>query len=95
MPRLVDKLPWIAFDYMDRPVVDRTKLKGSWDLVVSFSPARVMGTSSVEPGGASDPTGRMTVFEALASQLGLKREASKAPMPVLVVDHADEKPADN
>jgi len=45
--------------------------------------------------GASEPNGAVSLFDALTKQLGLKLEMQKRPMPVLVVDHIDEKPADN
>jgi uncharacterized protein (TIGR03435 family) len=44
---------------------------------------------------ASDPTGAVTLFEAIEKQLGLKLEATKRPVPVLVIDHAEQKPTDN
>jgi len=44
---------------------------------------------------ASDPSGGYTIFEAVDKQLGLKLEAQKRPLPVLVIDHVEEKPTDN
>jgi len=37
----------------------------------------------------------MNVFEALEKELGLKRDEQKQPAPVLVIDHIEQKPADN
>ena len=34
-------------------------------------------------------------MDALNKQLGLKLEMQKRPLPVLVIDHVEEKPADN
>jgi uncharacterized protein (TIGR03435 family) len=44
---------------------------------------------------ASDPTGAVTLFEAIEKQLGLKLEAQKRPVSVLVIDHAEQKPTEN
>jgi uncharacterized protein (TIGR03435 family) len=34
-------------------------------------------------------------LEALNRQLGLKLDMQKRPLPVLVIDHVEEKPTDN
>ena len=44
---------------------------------------------------ASDPTGALTIFEAVEKQLGLKLVAHKWNMPVTVIDHLEQKPTDN
>jgi len=44
---------------------------------------------------ASDPNGAITLFEAIEKQLGLKLATQKRPAPVLVIDHAEQKPTDN
>jgi uncharacterized protein (TIGR03435 family) len=44
---------------------------------------------------ASDPSGGYTIFEALEKQLGLKLEKQKRTMPVIVVDHIEQKPTEN
>jgi uncharacterized protein (TIGR03435 family) len=46
-------------------------------------------------GQASDPVGGYTVFEAVEKQLGLKLEKQKRPMPVIVVDHIEQRPTEN
>jgi uncharacterized protein (TIGR03435 family) len=47
------------------------------------------------PPGVADPTGALTLFEALQKQLGLRLAAEKRAMPVLVIDHVEPKPSDN
>jgi uncharacterized protein (TIGR03435 family) len=44
---------------------------------------------------ASDPSGGLSLSDALAKQLGLKLESRKRPKPVLVIDHIEQKPTDN
>jgi uncharacterized protein (TIGR03435 family) len=42
-----------------------------------------------------DPNGAISLFDAVNKQLGLKLEMQKRPVPVLVIDHVEEKPTDN
>jgi uncharacterized protein (TIGR03435 family) len=44
---------------------------------------------------ASDPSGSLSLFEAMTRQLGLKLESQKRPMPVLVIDHVERTPTEN
>jgi uncharacterized protein (TIGR03435 family) len=69
---------------IDRPVVDRTGLKGNFGFELKFAPA-----TSTTP----DPD-RPHLITALQEQLGLKLEASRAPIDVLVIDSV-EKPSPN
>lgn len=51
-----------------------------------------------EPGAAaaaSDPNGAITLFDAIEKQLGLKLQAQKRAVPILVIDHIEQKPTDN
>jgi uncharacterized protein (TIGR03435 family) len=63
-------------------VVDATGLTGLYDLNLDFNVDE--STSSEGP----------TVFEAVQQQLGLKLEAGKGPVEVVVIDHV-EKPSVN
>jgi uncharacterized protein (TIGR03435 family) len=88
--------------YFDRPVVDLTAMEGSFDFTLGWTGKQRMalarGGDSGQPGGASlasDPNGGVTVFEAVEKQLGLKLEERKHPMPVLIIDHVEQKPTEN
>jgi uncharacterized protein (TIGR03435 family) len=70
---------------IDRPVLDRTGLKGTYGFALKFTPA---------PGGGPQDPDRADLFTALQEQLGLKLEAIRAPIDVLVIDGA-EKPSPN
>lgn len=97
-----DLLPNIASGYVSNRVADSTGLEGSYDFILSFS-----GAGMVNGGGrggdrgpdaaatASDPSGGLSLADALAKQLGLKLEQQKRPAPVLVIDHVEPKPIDN
>jgi uncharacterized protein (TIGR03435 family) len=89
------------------PVLDATGIEGGWDFSLTYSRnaammmARAAGRGGDGPpaeGGAvaaSEPTGVLTIFEAMEKQLGLKLELHKRPMPVTVIDHIEQKPTEN
>jgi uncharacterized protein (TIGR03435 family) len=103
MAQFTEDLPRIAGGYIHNPVVDATALVGSWDFTLNFSPVGLVanpggGDPAAAAGGAptaSSPTGALSLFDALTKQLGVKLELSKRPLPVLVIDHVEEKPSDN
>jgi uncharacterized protein (TIGR03435 family) len=77
---------------LNRLIVDRTGLEGQYDVTLKFTPdnipgGNVPGFPSVDPNGPS-------IFTALQEQLGLKLDAQRAPVNVLVVDRA-ERPSEN
>jgi uncharacterized protein (TIGR03435 family) len=83
------------------PVLDETGLEGAWDFTLNYGlmlnlPARVgappVGTA---PGVPSDPAGIPSFTEAVEKQLGLKAVTRKRMVPVLVIDHIEEKPTEN
>jgi uncharacterized protein (TIGR03435 family) len=67
-----------------RPVVDRTGIAGKFDLELDWAP-----NSRKNEGGPDPVFDRPTIFAALPEQLGLKLEAAKGPVDVLVVDHVE------
>jgi uncharacterized protein (TIGR03435 family) len=75
MPRLVRKLAAV----LGEPVVDETQDARSFDFVLQWVPDEVM---SKAPNGPS-------LFTAVQEQLGLKLEARKVPVEVLVIDRAE------
>ena len=52
-------------------------------------------TSGPSATAAPDPNGALSLFDAVNRQLGLKLEKQKRPLPVLVIDHIEDKPTDN
>ena len=85
------------------PIIDATAIEGGWDFVLTFSrTAGIAGGRGGDAGrvegalpSASEPTGAFTLFEALEKQLGLKLEMRKRSMPVIVIDHLEQKPTEN
>ncbi len=97
MAEMAEKLRGWAPAYFDRPVVDLTGIEERFDFSLGWTgKGRLTGPArGGDTGQPSDPTGGITVFEAVERQLGLKLEAQKHPMPVLVIDHVEQKPTDN
>lgn len=77
---------------LDRPVVDRTGLKGRYDFTLKWTPDESqfagMGVK-VPPPSADDANAAPPLFTAIQEQLDLKLEAQKTNVPVLVIDHVD------
>lgn len=98
MTQFAAMLPGIAPGYIRTEVVDGTGLEGGWDFTFRFSPQGAVQISNAQrpvDGEASDPTGAISLFEAVARQLGLKLETQKRPMPVVVIDHIERTPTEN
>ncbi len=69
------------------PVENATRLDGAWDFMLSFSSPQFL--NAIEPNGA------ISLQDAIGKQLGLKLEKRRRNVPVLVIDHINEKPAEN
>ena len=70
-----------ASQYLPKPVVDATGLKGGYDFELHW-------TWKPAPDG-------LTIFDAVDKQLGLKFALEKYPTPVIIVDSVNEKPTPN
>lgn len=90
--------------FTDRPVVDMTGLKSNYDFVIELSPEdfRAMGIRAAIAAGAQIPPQVLQQVESSGDSLanalenlGLKLEPRKAPIDVLVVDHAEKTPTEN
>jgi len=81
---------------LDRPVVDQTKLPGRFDFTLTWTPdeSQFGGLGARVPAPTGDAAAPPGLFTAIQEQLGLRLEATKAAVDVLVVDRV-EKPSDN
>jgi uncharacterized protein (TIGR03435 family) len=93
MATLVD---WLSvLPSVGRPVIDRTSIDGRYsfnanlfDLPKDASPLDMK--VAIGRSDAGD-----VLFSTLPEQLGLKLEAQKAPIEMIVIDHADKVPVEN
>lgn len=90
MALLADTLQEIASGDLDVPVLDRTGLQGAFDFKLDWTPAA--RPASAAP---SETLGGPTLSEAVESQLGLKLERKKLPLPVIVIDAVERVPSGN
>lgn len=75
-----------AGDYADRPVINTTGLKGSYDFVVEFAPDY---PSSAKPDDASTEASEPAFPEALVDQLGLRLKKQEGTASFFTIDHAE------
>jgi uncharacterized protein (TIGR03435 family) len=86
---------FISF-YLGSTVVDKTGLTGTYDYTLSFAPDESMRAGFLPPanGGVPPPEAQgPSIFSALQDQLGLKLEAKKEPVDVVVIDHIEQPSA--
>jgi len=98
MAYFADQLQYLANGYVHSAVLDATGLEGGWDFTLSFSTiGQFQGGVAPLPGvsASADPNGAVSLPDAMEKQLGLKLETVKRPLPVLVIDHIEQKPTDN
>jgi uncharacterized protein (TIGR03435 family) len=102
-------LPGMDGSAFNRIVRDGTGIQGAFDFTIQFERYAILASGrggtmvfttnglGIAGGGAetSDPSGKLSIFEAVSKQLGLKLELEKRPFPVLVIDSIKEKPVEN
>ena len=96
-------------NFMDRPVLDMTEIKGVYDIDLQWVPDDSQrGPGFMGPGGGRPPEGggerkgatdasesAASIFTAVQETLGLKLEGRKSPIDILIVDHAEKVPTEN
>jgi len=110
MTQFASQLVLFALDYIKSPVLDATHIDGSYDITLNWSTLRVArgnetidgrtindanNGASANSGQAADPTGAITIADAISKQLGLKLEQQKRKIPMLVLDHIERRPTEN
>ena len=66
---------------LGRPVVDKTGIKGNYDIELRYAPN---GTAN---------SNQPSIFAALQDQLGLALEPQKVAVQILVIDHVEQEPS--
>jgi uncharacterized protein (TIGR03435 family) len=78
-----------------RPVLDMTGLKGFYSFTLTYTPEDTPAAPGPDSGPVAESAVGPSLLNALQEQLGLKLEARKAPVEILLVDHAEKVPTEN
>ena len=91
--------------FLDRPVIDATDLKGTYDFALQFTPEEFMAINirSAISAGVQLPPQALKMLEnssdgpvlTAVQALGLKLESRKAPLEILIADSALKSPSGN
>jgi uncharacterized protein (TIGR03435 family) len=76
---------------LGRPVVNNTDLEGNYDFKLEWTPDPGPSAPDGQPVETSPGP---SLFSAIQQQLGLRLEATKGPVDVLVIDRVD-RPSEN
>jgi uncharacterized protein (TIGR03435 family) len=89
---------------LDRPVVDQTGLTGKYDFKLRYDASSMAGgrggpKDALDPAPAGDSASGAdappSILTALQEQLGLKLEAKRGPVELLVIDRVQKTPTKN
>jgi uncharacterized protein (TIGR03435 family) len=88
----LDRLCYFLSRELERTVVNKTELKGNYDLTLKWTPANLTnnGRDLSAPGDQESPD----IVTAIREQLGLRLTAEHGPVPTSVIDHV-ERPSAN
>jgi uncharacterized protein (TIGR03435 family) len=87
MADLTDMLHSAVRPYTDHPVVDKTGLKGVYDIELKWHAKRVYDRLG--------PTEGISIFDAVENQLGLKLALETSPQPVWIIESVNRQPTPN
>jgi uncharacterized protein (TIGR03435 family) len=96
----LDDFAKFVLGVMDRPVVNKTGIKGRFDFYIAYTPDDTSSPMSSRAGTAGGGTGAAldlsgpSIFTALQEQLGLKLAPARRPGDLLVIDSV-ERPSEN
>jgi uncharacterized protein (TIGR03435 family) len=79
---------------VDRLVVDRTGLTGNFAVTLQWTNPMATGPQADAGSGTAPVSDGASIFTALQDQLGLKLEATRGPVDVLVIDHVEHPTED-
>jgi uncharacterized protein (TIGR03435 family) len=86
----IDEMAMLISRMEHQILVDRTGLSGEYQIKLLWAPGSA-GADVTPPQDSTAPS----IFAAVQGQLGLRLEARKGPLDVVVVDSADKVPAEN
>lgn len=103
----LDRLSEMLGNEVKRPVVDKTGLKGKYDFTLEYAAENLPMPGGGPPPPGPPPSGppaaaaenpddlAPTITTAIQQQLGLRLDAKKIQLDVLIIDKADKVPTEN
>ena len=79
---------------LDRPVLDKTGLSGRYDFELEWTPDESQFGGVLGKAPSADESLKPGLFAAIQQQLGLRLEATRGVVSLLVIDHV-ERPSEN
>jgi len=76
--------------FVNRTVLDKTGLKGVFDVKLSWTPDEGQRPGQESPDAPTPDSNGPSIFTALQEQAGLKLESKKGPVEVLIIDRAEK-----
>jgi uncharacterized protein (TIGR03435 family) len=83
---IAQNLRQMAGGYLTKDVVDLTKLEGTYDFDIEWTPRMALEAKGHDG---------ISIFDAVDKQLGLKLEVKDVPLPVLNIEKVNRKPTAN
>jgi uncharacterized protein (TIGR03435 family) len=81
---------------MHTPILDQTGLTGKFNYFLDIGPYITEEIrKSGGPGGGPPPDAPSIIAQAIQAQLGLKVDAKKAPVEMVIIDHLEKSPTEN
>ena len=79
-----------------RIIIDKTELTGNYDFELTYAPEAIGagGPPLINGGPVPVDPNTPTLFTALQEQLGLKLDAQRGPVDVVVIDRLEQPAAD-
>jgi uncharacterized protein (TIGR03435 family) len=100
----IDRLAEILGNELRRPVVDKTGLKGKYDFTLEYAPENLPGGApppvgppppGAQTGAAETPEDLAPTISTAIQQLGLRLDAKKIQLDILIIEKADKTPEAN
>jgi uncharacterized protein (TIGR03435 family) len=90
-----EMLAKVLTDKLGRFVEDRTGLKGVFDFTLDWADAESGFDGSDGLVSSAELRSAESIFTAMQEQLGLRLEARKGQVSVVVIDHVEKRPSEN
>ena len=97
MDELSKHLQVLAKGYIDRQVLNETRLKGTFQFHLDWTPAGIYYATKTDADSATNPGAYSgdSLFDALERQLGLTLKKANRQLPVIVIEQMERVPLEN